>query len=244
MRLIQITDCHLHADPEARSRTGIPCRQLERVVAAAAALRPDLVLVTGDVSEDRTAASYALAERCLSVLDRPWFWLPGNHDDPDLMSDCRPFHPEVELGDRRLLIVDTQWPGREGGRIGEARLKGLAERLAEDDRPILVAMHHPPLAVGSAWLDALGLADAEAFWETLADHEHVEAVFCGHIHQAFVGHGPAVAGAIPVYGCPASSDQFLPGSTDFSVDEASRPGFRVIDLHGDALTTWVERVDP
>lgn len=244
MRLIQLTDCHLHADPAAASRTGIPHRQLERLVAAAATQRPDLVLVTGDVSEDRTAASYALAERCLSTLDCPWFWLPGNHDDPGLMADCRPFHESLDLGDRRLLLLDTQRPGRAEGEIGAARLTALAERLAEDPRPTLVAMHHPPLAVGSAWMDALGLVDAEAFWATLAAHDQVEAVFCGHIHQAFVGRGPAEAGEVPVYGCPATSDQFLPGAEAFSVDEASRPGYRVIDLQAQALMTWIERVDP
>lgn len=240
MRLIQVTDCHLHADPLARSRTGIPHRQLERVVETAARLCPDAVLVTGDVSEDRTAASYALAERALAGLDCPWSWLPGNHDDPERMADCRPFQASLDLDGWRVLLLDTQVVGQEAGEVGEARLAALAERLGEDDRPTLVAMHHPPLAVGSPWMDALGLVDTEAFWDCLAGQEHVAAVFCGHIHQAFVGHGP---GGVPVYGCPATSDQFLPGAETFAVDEASRPGFRVIDLHGGELATWVERVE-
>ncbi|UYG06765.1 metallophosphoesterase [Halomonas sp. M4R1S46] len=240
MRLIQVTDCHLHADPLARSRTGIPHRQFERVVVAAARLRPDAVLVTGDVSQDETAASYALAERVLARFDCPWFWLPGNHDAPDPMAECRPFHASLDLEDWRVLLLDTQVVGQEAGELGEARLAAFAERLADDDRPTLVAMHHPPLAVGSAWLDALGLVDAEAFWRTLAGHECVQAVLCGHIHQAFVGHGPV---GVPVYACPSTSDQFLPGSETFAVDEASRPGFRVVDLHGGELATWVERVE-
>ncbi len=243
MRLIQITDCHLHADPEARSRIGVPHRQLARVVAAAASLRPDLVLLTGDVSEDRTAGSYAQAERLLAPLDCPWVWLPGNHDEPGLMADRRPFHEAVDLGERRLLLLDTQRLGQEAGELGEARLAAFASRLAEDERPTLVAMHHPPVAVGSAWMDALGLTDAEAFWDTLAVHPNVEAVLCGHIHQAFVGHGPEAAGRVPVYGCPSTSDQFLPGSEDFALDEASRPGFRVVDLEREGFSTWVERVD-
>lgn len=240
MRLIQVTDCHLHADPLAPSRTGIPHRQLERVMEAVVRLRPDTVLVTGDVSEDRTAASYALAERVLARLDCPWVWLPGNHDDPGRMAECRPFQARLDLDGWRVLLLDTQVVGQEGGEVGEARLAALADRLADDDRPTLVAMHHPPLAVGSAWLDELGLADAEAFWRTLAGRECVQAVLCGHIHQAFVGDGP---GGIPVYGCPSTSDQFLPGAETFTVDEASRPGFRVVDLHGGELVTWVERVE-
>ncbi|MDN3556711.1 metallophosphoesterase family protein [Halomonas maura] len=241
MRLIQVTDCHLHADPLARSRIGIPHSQLERVVAAAARLRPDAVLVTGDVSEDRTAASYALAERVLARLGCPWFWLPGNHDEPGRMAECRPFHASLDLDGWRVLLLDTQVVGQAAGELGKARLTAIAERLADDDRPTLVAMHHPPLAVGSAWMDALGLVDAAAFWDCLSGHDNVAAVLCGHIHQAFVGQGPS---GIPVYGCPATSDQFLPGSESFAVDEASLPGFRVVDLHDGELTTWVERVEP
>ncbi|RTR00762.1 metallophosphoesterase [Halomonas nitroreducens] len=240
MRLIQVTDCHLHADPQAPCRTGIPHRQLERVVAAVARLRPDAVLVTGDVSEDRTAASYALAEQVLGRLDCPWFWLPGNHDDPGLMAECRPFQASLDLDGWRVLLLDTQVVGEEAGEVGEARLAALADRLAGGDRPTLLAMHHPPLAVGSAWLDELGLVDAAAFWDCLAGHDHVQAVLCGHIHQAFVGRGPD---GVPVYGCPATSDQFLAGAETFTVDEASRPGFRVLDLHGGELATWVERVE-
>ncbi|MDR5868179.1 metallophosphoesterase family protein [Halomonas koreensis] len=243
MRLIQLTDCHLHADPAARSRTGLPHRQLARVIEAAAALRPDRVLVTGDVSEDRSAASYELAHRLLSAFGCPWAWLPGNHDEPAAMAACRAFDASLDLGARRLLLLDTQCPGREDGELGEARLAELAARLAGDARPTLIAMHHPPLAVGSAWMDALRLSDAGAFWKVLAGQDHVEAVFCGHIHQAFLGRGPAEAGGIPVHGCPATSDQFLPGAEHFTVDEASRPGFRVIDLRGEAIETWIERVE-
>ncbi|MBB3142542.1 metallophosphoesterase [Halomonas organivorans] len=244
MRLIQLTDCHLHADRHARSRIGVPQRQLERVVAAALRLRPDLVLVTGDVSEDRSAASYAEAARLFSGFGCPWSWLPGNHDEPRLMAECRHFDATLALGERRLLLLDTQRIGEEAGELGVARLAALDERLAEDTRPTLVAMHHPPVAVGSAWMDALGLRDAAAFWDCLAGHRHVEAVLCGHIHQAFSGHGPASAGRVPVYGCPSTSDQFLPGSIDFAVDEAAWPGFRVIDLGVGKLETWVERVAP
>ncbi|MDR5860739.1 metallophosphoesterase [Halomonas eurihalina] len=241
MRLIQISDCHLHADPAARSRIGIPHHQFVRVIEAVASWRPDMVLVTGDVSQDETAASYALAARELARLDCPWYWLPGNHDEPARMAECRAFEDSVTLGQRRLLLLDTQIPGQTHGALGAARLEALAERLAEDDRPTLIAMHHPPIGVGSRWVDALGLVDAEAFWEVLATHERIEAILCGHIHQAFEYHRATPHGDVPVYACPATSDQFLPGAETFAVDAAALPGFRVLDLD-DGLSTRVERV--
>ncbi|TDO08641.1 MULTISPECIES: phosphodiesterase [Halomonas] len=243
MRLVQLTDCHLQADPAARARTGTPLRQLEAVIAAVNRERPALVLVTGDVSDDETAASYRLAEQALSRLEAPWYWLPGNHDQPTLMAECRALHKELDLGHWRALLLDTHVSGRLGGALGEAALSALDERLAADRRPTLLAMHHPPLPVGSAWLDAIGLADGEAFWRVVAPHRQVRAVLFGHVHQAFHGAHALGDGEVPAYGCPATSDQFLPGASSFALDEASCPGYRLIELRDGAFKTWVERIE-
>ncbi|MDY7115635.1 phosphodiesterase [Halomonas sp. SSL-5] len=243
-RLIQISDCHLHADPEARGRRGVPLRQLEAVVSAVNHQRPDLVLVTGDISNDDTPASYALARRTLDALEAPWEWLPGNHDVIEPMAATRPLPAELTLGTWRLLLLDTHLPGEPHGELGEAALEALARRLADDPAgPVLIAMHHPPLAVGSAWLDAIGLRHAEAFWQTLAPFAGVRAILCGHIHQAFVGRRAGEEGEVMVYGCPSTIDPFLPGSASFAVDPVARPGYRVVDLDGARLATRVERVD-
>ncbi|TLF47296.1 phosphodiesterase [Halomonas urmiana] len=244
MRLIQITDCHLYADPAARGRIGVPLRQLEAVVEAVNRERPDRVVVSGDISQDETAASYGLAERTLSRLDAPWCWLPGNHDRTDLMAERRALPAELDLGDWRALLLDTQVRGREGGELGAERLAALDVHLAGDDRPTLLIMHHPPLAIGTAWLDAIGLADAEAFWRLVAPHRQVRAVCFGHVHQAFEGAKLLAGRQVAVYGCPAASDQFLPGATTFALDEAARPGYRLLDLGPGTLETRVVRVAP
>ncbi|MDI5984529.1 phosphodiesterase [Halomonas sp. M4R5S39] len=243
MRLVQISDCHLHADPRARSRAGFPLRQLEAVIEAVNRERPDVVLVTGDVSQDETAASYQLAARALAQLNAPWFWLAGNHDQPALMVETRELLDDLDLDTWRVLLLDTRVGGQPHGELGPERLGRLADRLEEDDRPTLLVMHHPPLAVGSAWLDEIGLKDREAFWQTLAAFRQVKAVLCGHIHQAFASRRRLEEGEVAVYGCPSTTDQFLPGAETFAVDEASRPGYRVVDLEAGDLTTWVERVE-
>lgn len=243
MRLIQVTDCHLHADPGARSRKGYPLRQLHAVLEHAQALRPDMLLITGDVSQDETPASYRHAFEAFSSFDCPWFWFPGNHDHPQFMAELRDIHDEIDLDTWRLLVLDTQVAGQAHGELGQAQLQALAQRLEEDDRPTLLAMHHPPLEVGSEWMDALGLVDREALWQTLAAYGQVRGILCGHVHQAFAARHSSPYGDIAVYGCPATADQFLPGSADFAIDEASRPGLRVVDLRGERLVSWVERVD-
>jgi Icc protein len=243
MRLVQLTDCHLHADPHARSRAGFPLRQLEAVVEAIRAERPDVVIVSGDISQDETSASYEHAHRVLSTLECPWFWLGGNHDRQELMKDLKAIHDDIDLGDWRLVVADTCVKGHAHGELGQERIDRLVERLAEEERPTLLVMHHPPLAVGSAWLDGIGLKDSDALWQALLPFPQVKAILCGHVHQAFIGRQPLEQGEVTVYGCPSTTDQFLPGSDDFAIDEASRPGYRVFDIHGDEWLTWVERID-
>lgn len=247
MRLVQITDCHLHADPLARSRAGFPLRQLQAVVAHARRQRPDVLLVSGDISQDATPASYQHALAAFAELDCPWYWLPGNHDHPQHMADARPLLDQVDLGEWRLLLLNTQVEGQPYGEVGEHQCQWLAEQLADDPRPTLIAMHHQPLPVGAEWMDAIGLQDRERLWASLEGHAQVKAVLCGHIHQAFAarhahGTGSGDATHVAVYGTPATADQFLPGADAFAIDQASRPGYRVVELDHSSLTTWVERV--
>ncbi|WP_339119301.1 phosphodiesterase [Halomonas sp. BMC6] len=242
MRLVQITDSHLHADKQARSRAGIPWQQFQRVLEAVAAERPDVVVFTGDVSQDETAASYAHAREALCALPCPWFWIPGNHDQLELMSAEQPLLDEVDLEQWRLLLLNTQVVGKPHGELGSDALGALAARLEHDDRPTLIAMHHPPVDVGAAWMDAIGLQDRDAFWQLLSAYPQVKVILFGHAHQAYAQHHQAAGTNIGVYGCPALSDQFLPGAGAFAIDEASRPGYRIVDFHGQAWETWVERV--
>ncbi|MGK0544366.1 metallophosphoesterase [Halomonas cupida] len=244
MRLIQLSDCHLYADPMARSRRGLPARQLEAVIAAVDLDRPDLVMVTGDIAQDESEGAYRLATERLAALDCPWFWLPGNHDDLALMSAEREVLAEVDAGAWRVLKLNTQIPGEASGRVGEDALAALDQRLGQELRPTVIVMHHPPMVVGSAWIDALGLEDADDFWDVVGRYPQVKMVLCGHVHQAFHGTRALPEGQVEVYACPATSDQFLPGSDEFAVDEASRPGYRVVDLkRGGEWLTWVERVE-
>lgn len=242
MRLVQITDAHLYADKQARSRAGVPWQHLERVLEAVIAERPDFVVLTGDVSQDETAASYALAMEAMSQLTCPWAWLAGNHDQPALMQAEHPLVDEVDLSAWRLLMLHTPVAGEPYGRLGPDGLAALSTTLAADERPTLIAMHHPPVDVGAAWMDAIGLQDREAFWQVVGTCPQVKVIVFGHAHQDYAERHLAGEHEVAVYGCPAISDQFMPGAEQFMIDEASRPGYRVLDLKSDQWETWLERV--
>ncbi|SFU64673.1 phosphodiesterase [Halomonas korlensis] len=243
MRLVQISDCHLKADASDQAHVSGPLRRLETVIEAVNRECPAQVLVTGDISEDETAASYRLAVATLNRLEAPWVWLAGNHDQPTLMAEQRELPGELNLDDWRVLMPATHVTGQPYGALGAEGLAWLETRLADDPRPTLIAMHHPPVRVGSAWLDAIGLRDSEAFWRVLETHDRVRAIFFGHVHQAYMGYRRLAGGDVAVYGCPSTHRQFLADAATFAIDEALAPGYRVIDLHGKTLDTRVERVD-
>uniref|UniRef100_UPI003458BA1A phosphodiesterase n=1 Tax=Halomonas sp. TaxID=1486246 RepID=UPI003458BA1A len=244
IRLVQISDCHLYADPSKPSRRGVPARQLSAVVDTVLHDRPDMVLVTGDLSQDESEGSYRLAMDTLQRFQCPWYWIPGNHDDLALMVEHREVEIDIEAAAWRIVQLNTRIEGEVQGRVGEEQLAALSELLADDERPTVIVMHHPPVQVGSVWIDDLGLVDQQAFQEVVGAFPQVKVVLCGHVHQAFHGKINTQHGDIDVFACPSTSDQFLAGSVEFAVDEASRPGYRVLDLSRDgSWQTWVERVE-
>ena len=107
----------------------------------------------------------------------------------------------------------------------------------------MIAMHNPQVDVGAACMDAIRLQDRDAFWQLLSAYPQVKIILFGHAHQAYAKYYQAAGTDIGVYGCPAMADQFLPGAEAFAIDEASRPGYRVVDIHGQEWQTWVERVE-
>ena len=119
----------------------------------------------------------------------------SNHDDRRALSrhfgvpgsDGEPVQYSVDLGPLRLVVLDTTIPGADGGRLDDEQLGWLAGTLAETpDAPTLVAMHHPPFAIGIPAWDAIALLpeDRERLGELLGRHPQVLRVLTGHVHRA------------------------------------------------------------
>lgn len=244
LRLVQLTDLHLLADAEG-AMLGIPLREsLRHVVAAAQQAHPDLVLVTGDLSQDGSAASYEAARKLLAPLSAPCYALPGNHDVRPALEEVltqSPFRPNraFTAGGWRLLLLDSAVPGAVHGQLAATTLEALdAELTAHPDHPTLIALHHAPVPVGAAWLDPLNLHDPEDFRQVVKRHPQVRLVLFGHVHQT----AEAQWGDTGLYGCPSTGFQFAPQAETFAID-AVPPGYRCVTLHLDgAFETTLHRV--
>jgi len=240
-RILQITDLHLREDPRGHLRGAITLETLTACLAESANQGPfDAILVSGDLVQDEPAG-YRHLQRLLGQSTAPVLCLPGNHDDARRLSDAFSAHPfqtcgHLTIGPWVAIALDSTVPGQDGGALSDSelsRLDATLNRYAE--RPAIVALHHPPVTLGSRWLDALGLADSERFWSVNDRHSNVRAVLFGHAHQAHESR----RGLIQILGAPATSAQFLPSSDDFAIDDRP-PGWRVLDLSPDGqLTTSI-----
>jgi Icc protein len=232
--LLQLTDMHLFADP-SDTILGVPPRLTYQEVVDEASTRPwDLALLTGDLSQDGTPAAYEAVRELSDPLDTSCYWVPGNHDQPSVMDrtlDTSPFQTNraFSVGGWRVVMLDTAVADETYGRLSAEELEFLGEALASHpDTPTLVAMHHSPVPVGSAWLDPINLRQPEAFRTVVESHPQVQLVLFGHVHQEVEAEWDNTR----LYGCPSTCFQFAPGSEEFRVDEAD-PGFRHVELMED-----------
>ena len=232
--LVQVTDFHLFGDPEGRLR-GVPSLStLQAVLAAAAAdiRAADALLATGDLVQD-DPAGYAHVRQALGGLGLPVRCIAGNHDTPALSEalSCAPFSVggHLDLAGWRIVLLDSQVPGRGEGALSAAELSRLDATLSEcGDRHALVVLHHQPIGLGSRWLDGIGLTNAPDFLAVIDRHACVRGILFGHVHQLV----DAWRGTVRLLGTPSTCAQFTPRVSKFEVDDLP-PAWRRLTLQAD-----------
>jgi len=248
IRLLQFTDTHLMADPHGEVRGVRTLASFEACLRHARRrhLPAELVTVTGDLVQDDPRA-YGALELLLDGLGAPVLLIPGNHDVPDELRR-RLSHAPFQVGGTcgtgawTLALLDTWFADSADGegRLGPEALRSLEATLAQNrDRHVLVLLHHPPIPMEAAGLDALGLLDAAELRAVLDRHPQVRAVVWGHAHQAL----DVYRGAARYLCTPSTCMQFTPRHPGFVTDDRP-PGYRVLDLHDDGgISTevvWLE----
>lgn len=247
MRVLHLTDPHLFADRHGELRGVNTFDTLTAVLEHVRAGRwdPGLVACTGDIIQDDTAAAYGNFRRLLEPLGLPVHCVPGNHDVRALMQDALSEPPftycaSVSLGDWQMVGIDSCVSGSAAGHVAATELDRLdAEIAASSARHILVCLHHPPVDVGSEWLDSVGLENGREFLERLAASGRVRLALFGHVHQEYDRRHCGVR----IIGTPSTCRQFKRLSEKFAVDQRS-PAYRRIELHADGTfeteLVWID----
>ena len=208
-------------------------------------LDSDLILATGDISQDHSPESYAHFARVMNQLEIPVAWVPGNHDinqymEPALAGNYFVSNKRIQIGEWDLILLDSSVEDAVFGRLGAEQLDYLeASLLAPEGRHALPILHHHPVDIGCKWMAPIGLHDADAMLDIINKYEHVRAVLWGHIHQAY----DRFEGDVRLLATPSTSVQFKPGSEEFSAGTES-PGYRtlLLDPNG-VINTHVHRIE-
>ena len=236
LRLLQLTDTHIVTDPDS-SLYGInTTHSLEQVLdhIQQHAVKADAVLVTGDLVHDEGEAAYRKLQQILSRLQVPVHYLPGNHDNADVLHACLPNSPASGLYHFTALnwlvvMLDSSAPELVEGYMRPEILTDLHAILdANRHRHILIAVHHHPVKTGSEWMDRIGISNGDDFITLLQNYPNVKLVINGHIHQVLekaIGH-------FTVLGTPSTCVQFKANSSLMGVDDLP-PGYRILDLFED-----------
>ncbi|MFN8733164.1 MAG: metallophosphoesterase family protein [Hyphomonadaceae bacterium] len=200
--LVHISDVHFGDADSAK---------LEAAISAFEKIKPDCVLLTGDLTQEGKREEFAQAEAWLKVVKAPIVGCPGNHDTPMFNLAQRlanPFDRYKRLG------LQTTWQSSEGSfhleaansarglqwRLdwsqGDYGQSGVIEALNRLGRSRahhkVLALHHPPQtpAGASVTSEPLGL---NRFVNRL-NLNRPDLLLCGHVHAAFDFPAPVLAG--------------------------------------------------
>lgn len=243
--LVQLSDSHLFAEADG-TLLGMTTRDsLKAVVDLVLAEQPqiDLVLATGDLSQDGTVESYQAFREASDRLAAPKRWLPGNHDEVREMAIAAQqsdfLEPVVDVGNWRITLLDSSVSGSVPGYLEDKQLQLLAQALSEaPDRHHLVCLHHHPVPIGAAWMEPIGLRNPEALFSVLERFPQTRALLWGHVHQEF----DQQRDGLRLMASPSTCIQFAPNSEDFGLDSLA-PGYRWLRLLEDGqIETGVSRV--
>lgn len=216
MLVAQISDTHISEagrGPDLLFETGL---HLQAAVNHLLQLpvRPDAVIVSGDLVDAGSLIEYARLRMLLSPLDMPVYLVPGNHDHADRLREAfsswgyfpasGKLHYTVEHLPVRFVFLDSSVVGAAHGELGAEQLNWLQERLKEKPgQPTVLVLHHPPFQSGIRRMDLWRLKDSQAFEAVVRRHPQVERVVCGHLHRPMVRR----FGRTLVQVCPSTAQQ-------------------------------------
>ena len=247
IHIVQMTDTHLFADPGGRLYEINTRDALRSVIEDAQLNLPqiDVLLVTGDLVHDETETGYKALNELLQPLDVPAYFLPGNHDDLDMMQRVLPNVTRdgliyFEQNQWLVILLDSSLKGRVEGKLPNTTLEKLVKLLVSNpQKHVLIALHHHVINVQSEWLDALNLRNNSEFLTLLKDFPNVRIVINGHIHQELDEQRERIR----FLGSPATCFQFAANRANAGIDGAP-PGYRHIVLHDDGrIDTTVHYVN-
>jgi len=194
-RIVHLSDLHI-------SSAHFLSDVAESVVQSVNEISPDILVITGDLTQNGTYQEFQEAKEWIDRIDcRNKVIVPGNHDSRNvgylLFEDIfKTRYPCCSLDGVTVVGVDSSLPDIDDGHIGRERYGWIAERFnsklnmdlnsnfKESDLKVF-ALHHHLIPVPMTGREEEILVDSGDVLELL-NRCGVDLVLCGHRHVPWV----------------------------------------------------------
>ena len=254
-RIVQITDLHILAD-EGATISGVNTSQsLTKVIDHIQSLTPppQLVIASGDLTDDGSAPAYRKLKSLFKKLDYPIYILAGNHDETDVMQselvgDNVFYQRQIPLANWQILLVNSKAEDDSFGFVSKTELCWLDDELDKANQPVLLAMHHTPLRLCAS--PTCQFKNADELLSVIKNYKIARGLVAGHTHNDVEEvHDNLRIMTTPSTMVQVTHNQHEARTPDkdfweFHAPDISRHGYRVVDLYADgeiaSKVHWVE----
>ena len=184
MEIVQLSDIHIGS----QFREDV----FDKVIDEVNSLKPDVVVVTGDLTNEGLIQEYEKCKVKLSKLKvEKIITISGNHDYRNTgylaFKKFFPFETVNELGDNVILVtLGTARPDRDEGEVGYRQNLWLERTMIKYKNKIkILAMHHHLIGVPDTGSDRVTVIDAGDVLRTTLS-TNVNLVLCGHKHRPWI----------------------------------------------------------
>lgn len=219
LRILHLSDTHVFGDDSLHYGVVDTRAALNRVLEHAGSLeKVDVVVASGDLSEDGSVASYQHLRRTLET----WagergarvVYAMGNHDNPDAFEEILGGREgAIDVNGFHVVYIDSSVPGAAFGQLSAPQLTWLRNTLREPARfGSIVVVHHPPIPASTSLLGKLELQHPRELLSECGSAD-VRLILSGHYHHNIV----TGAGGISVVVAPGianTSDALAPNGTE------------------------------
>lgn len=158
-------------------------------------LNPDLVIVTGDITENGYYHEFENASMFLDLIESPMLVVPGNHDSRHIGNESfeqliRKRCSTLSVRDKEIKAIglDSSEPDLDYGKVGRAqqkRMEKLLNKAENRDLYKIIALHHHLIPVPKTGRERNVLADGGDILKSLIEG-NVDLVLSGHKHVPYV----------------------------------------------------------